>query len=278
MLYLNVFHLFFSMVHGDVIVDIVCLLDSSMFPVTIYDTILQNTSNNTLISQTMARADLITGTEAKQRYFTDSTIFRRFELIHITRAHSVIRAPANSAAISIGRLKLELIRAIAENVGICSIESIIDSTVSTSSDDMQWILNMPGLVAPIALGGWIITVVSCVMCWFCVCCTTDSKIATVVASETSVATAANVDPVVGVIAEPPPLPLVPPVQSTSKITRKPAGKGARSEMFPQIPTYTPTFNPQSPLTSSIDFQHQSSRYLELRIPSFKGPSTTTNTT
>ena len=268
---LNVFHLLSSAVYGDVIIDIVCLLDSSAFPTATYDSILKKSINCTLVTPTMTRADLVTGAEAKQRYFPDSTVFRRFELLHVTRVRSVLQISTNGVVVPTNSFGAGLIKAISRDIGACGIDSISDSSITTASqDDMQWILNMPVLVAPIALAGWVITVVSCSVCWFCVCCTTDTKIATV--ADTS--TTATPDPVVvGIVAAPP---LTKPVKAnqtpSTKAIKQPITNGPRSEMFPQIPTPAPTFHPLSSLTSSIDFQHQSSRYLELRIPSFKGSS------
>ena len=276
---LNIFLLLLcSAVHSDVAVDIVCLLDPSIFPVTVYDKIIERITNSTLGARTTSRADLITGAEAKQSLFSDSTVFRRFELLHVTRVHSVVLVSVNGGADVINKLKSELIKSIAESVGICGVESMVDYSVSTTTanDNMQWITNLPVLVAPIALVGWIITLVSCLICWFCVCCTTDSKIATVA----EIGAVGESEPVVAVVAGPalPPPPSVSlPDSIKGKITKKgkKSGSSYASEMFPQIDPHTPVFNsPQPQLYLSIDFQHQSSRFLELRIPSFKGTTTT----
>lgn len=275
---LNIFLLLLcSAVHSDVAVDIVCLLDPSIFPVAVYDKIIERITNSTLGARTTSRADLITGVEAKQSLFSDSTVFRRFELLHVTRVHSVVLVSVNGGGDVINKLKSELIKSIAESVGICGVESMVDYSVSTTAtnDNMQWITNLPVLVAPIALVGWIITLVSCLICWFCVCCTTDSKIATVA----EIGAVGASEPVVAVVAgpalPPPSVPLPDPIKG--KITKKANKNGSpyASEMFPQIDPHTPVFNsPQPQLSLSIEFQHQSSRFLELRIPSFKGTNTT----
>ena len=271
---LNIFLLLLcSAVHSDVAVDIVCLLDPSIFPVTVYDKIIERITNSTLGARTTSRADLITGAEAKQSLFSDSTVFRRFELLHVTRVHSVVLVSVNGGGDVINKLKSELIKSIAESVGICGVESMVDYSVSTTAtnDNMQWITNLPVLVAPIALVGWIITLVSCLICWFCVCCTTDSKIATVAEIGAS-------EPVVAVVAGPalPPPSVSLPGPIKAKTTAKKTKDGLYAgEMFPQIDPHTPVFNsPQPQLSLSIEFQHQSSRFLELRIPSFKGTTTT----
>jgi hypothetical protein len=163
---------------GDVVVDVVCLMDPSLFPLAAYEIILQNVANATIQTQTTARPDLITGAEARLRYFTESTIFHRFELLHITRAHSVLRVDGSVSAV-VGRLRLGLMRDVAKGVGVCGIDAIVDPSAPSpsldSSGDQQWFMNMPALVAPIALGGWILTLASCAVCWFCVCCTAPEK-------------------------------------------------------------------------------------------------------
>ena len=277
---LNIFLLLLcSAVHSDVAVDIVCLLDPSIFPVTVYDKIIERITNSTLGARTTSRADLITGAEAKQSLFSDSTVFRRFELLHVTRVHSVVLVSVNGGGDVINKLKSELIKSIAESVGICGVESMVDYSVSTTAtnDNMQWITNLPVLVAPIALIGWIITLVSCLICWFCVCCTTDSKIATV--TETGDVNPVAREPDVAIVAGPvlPPPSVVPSVKNSilKKVKKPVTGGPGATAMFPQIDPHTPVFNsPQSQLSLSIEFQHQSSRFLELRIPSFKGITTT----
>ena len=175
---------------GEVVVDVVCLMDPSLFPVSAYEIILQNVANTTAPTQTTVRPDLITGAEARLRYFTDSTIFHRFELLHITRAHSVLRVDGSVSAV-VGRLRLGLMRDVAKGVGVCGIDAIVDpsapSPPSDSSGDQQWFMNMPALVAPIALGGWILTLASCAVCWFCVCCTAPEKNIPTAQLDTSVA-------------------------------------------------------------------------------------------
>ena len=272
---------YFPSVPGDVAIDVVCLLESSVFPVDLYDQVLERISNNTLSSSTTFSADLITGAEAKMKYFTSSSaVIRRFELLHITRARSVILTTNGNGSSVVGKLRLELIRSVADGVGMCGIDTVIDTAASSPHpfDPLQqWFMTMPALVAPIALGGWLLTLMSCLVCWLCVCCTTRNVAVAQVSYVDSfppppVMTGVTVSPTTPLLKLPPPV-----VDGKVDPSTNPKKKGNsffNSELPPLLLYSPPPPPPSQPLhfsslpSISIDFQHQSSRHLSLRIPSF----------
>lgn len=275
---------------GDMTINLVCLLsDSSAFPIESYDTLLRRVSNSTLVASTTARSDSITGAEAMQRYFADANVpFRRFELIHVTRVRSVV---AGGGSAAVGRLRQGL-KTLTVNVGMCGVGEILDSFASVPpSSDQQWFLSMPALVAPIALAGWGVTLLSCAVCWVCVCCTADRSVQTVaqVAVVESGGGAGPLPPVVAVAV---------PVATPSKVGKGPRGskpfaRGAgASGQAPSLFTDTasrvifpaqhhPPLHPSipiMPLNAAVEFhRHQHSHLLQLRIPSFAAPLGVTTT-
>ena len=280
-----------------VVVDAVCLIDQSSdpssdltFPTAVYDTVLQRISNGTLSSPTVVRVDLITGAEARMRYFPGNSTIRRFELLHVIRVRSAVRG-GDSPSATVGRLRLDLTRVVAREVEgvVCGVDWATDPTASpapAATDSIQWLQNLPAVVAPIALIGWIFTMVACLVCWFCVCCTAPAE-------KVPVATAVPVPsppndspvPVTGV-------PINQPVQQSSgsatpnsrvatagkakpAAVSRPASGTPRAEFPSQIQfPFHPLPLSDRPLSPSIDFHqhhssHQALRQLDLRIPSFR---------
>lgn len=274
-------------VSADVTISIVCLLsDPSAFPVAVYDTFLQRMSNSTFVSPTVTRADSITGAEAMQRYFAGTNVpFRRFELIHVTRVRSVAASGGNITA---GRLQLGL-RALAAGVGVCGVDDVVDSSALLQpSSDQQWLTSMPALVAPIALAGWLVTLLSCAVCWVCVCCTADKRVETVVQATVVGGAEQSAGAPTGV-----PVSVIPASTVKDAKAKAPRGvssrTGATAQMFPPltevsrtapplplIPPLRPS-TPTMPLNAAVEFHrhHNSPHLLQLRIPSFSVPLGTT---
>jgi hypothetical protein len=278
-------------VSADVTISIVCLLsDPSTFPVAVYDTFLQRMSNSTFVSPTVTRADSITGAEAMQRYFAGTNVpFRRFELIHVTRVRSVAASGGNITA---GRLQLGL-RALAAGVGVCGVDDVVDSSALLQpSSDQQWLTSMPALVAPIALAGWLVTLLSCAVCWVCVCCTADKRVETVVQATVVGGAEQSAGAPTGVpvsVTQSAPVKDVRP-NATGKAA--PPKKLGTSSMFPSlsdvsqtapplplIPPLRPS-TPTMPLNTAVEFHrhHNSPHLLQLRIPSFSAALGTNTTT
>lgn len=152
----------------DVVVDIMCVIPLSDFPLTKYDSIVRQISKSDFASPTAVRVDLITGAAARDKYFPGSGDILRFQLLHITRVHSMLQLNGQDPALIIGALRGKLMDAMSSNVGMCGIDDISDSTSgsSTNSSDRSWFMDMPALVAPVALIGWIVTSLICGGCWF----------------------------------------------------------------------------------------------------------------
>ena len=160
--------LWVGFVSCDVAVDIMCVVPLSDFPLTMYESIVREISNSNFASPTIVRADLITGAVARDKYFPDSGDIFRFQLLHITRVHSLLQLNGQDPALIIRALRSGLTNAISSKVGMCGIDDISDVTSgsSTISSDRSWFMDMPALVAPVALIGWIVTSVICGGCWF----------------------------------------------------------------------------------------------------------------
>ena len=231
-------------INGQMVIDVVFVLDSSVFPTSTYDAILQKISNGTLSSPTTLRSDFITGAEARQLYFPNSTVIRRFQLLHITRVHSVL-----ATTLAANRLRAALIGATAAPIGECGIDVVADTPLQS-----PWYLSMPALVAPVALIGWIITLLSCAVCWMCVCYTD------------------KVVPVAVLVETPPTVPFVDiPITQTTQ-------KEKQYQSFVDIPiTQTNQKDNQPPkkerrskpglFSATIEFQSNQPHHLEMRIPS-----------
>jgi hypothetical protein len=149
-------------ISGDVAVDVVCVLPSSAFPTSVYDSVVQRLAGAALASPTTLRADLITGASARSLYFPNSTAIHRFQLLHITRVASRLDGTADMRALRAG-----LVSAVASSVGLCGFDE------AAGAEDVQQAgtLEMPTLVALVASVGWIITLILCAGCWAChLCC------------------------------------------------------------------------------------------------------------
>ena len=269
--------LFASAVSSDLTIDVLCLSNPSVFPVAAYDAIVQRIANSTLVAPSTTRSDSITGAEAMQRYFVGANVvLRRFELVHVTRVQTVV-VGGDSMGSALSRLRMDLMRSTASSgVGVCGIDGIVDSaTTSVASSDSQWFLNMPALVAPVALIGWIATLLSCCACWVCVCCLEDKSVRTVQQAVT---------------VEKPPEPQRDPAQGVPLVPASPSqasGTGRKPLPAPSAPSaprpmgraglgFNPPAQthppPPSPLiiSAAVEFHpHPNSRHIELRIPSFR---------
>ena len=270
-----------SMVSGDLTINVLCLSNSSVFPVAAYDAIVQRISNSTLASPSTMRPDSITGAEAMQQYFVGrGVVFRRFELVHVTRVQTILPA---AGSVESGKLMLDLTRTVAiSGVGVCGVDGIVDSALGgESSSNQSWFLNMPALVAPVALVGWIVTLLSCCVCWVCVCCLEDKSVRTV--SQVVLDDKPPSNPVSGIPIGPPP-PREPPKVQTSnqqKTQATPLPSTANSNASKKTPQSKPTgaaapfvppLAPPTPfnrLSSAVEFHPTPNhRTLDLRIPSF----------
>jgi len=177
-----------SSVSGDVTVETVFVMDPSVFPVGVYDSILQQITNRKSSSPTTLSADFITGAEARNLYFPNNTAIRRFQLLHITRVHSQLATDGSDAtAVAVSKLRSSLVDTASSRIGVCGVGYIADSSsprlsvggsvfIAEGSGD-KWLMGLPAMMAPVALIGWIVTVVLCAVCWACACCSSGVGIA-----------------------------------------------------------------------------------------------------
>ena len=212
-----------------------------------------------------------------QQYFVGrGVVFRRFELVHVTRVQTILPA---AGSVESGKLMLDLTRTVAiSGVGVCGVDGIVDSALGgESSSNQSWFLNMPALVAPVALVGWIVTLLSCCVCWVCVCCLEDKSVRTV--SQVVLDDKPPSNPVSGIPIEPSPPP--PKVQTSNqpKTPSAPPASTANSNLpkktsrstgaaAPFVPPLAPP-TPFNRLSSAVEFHPTPNhRTLDLRIPSF----------
>jgi hypothetical protein len=166
--------LFHCPVYCDIAVDIVFLIDPSVFPIVVYESILQQVSNLKIASASVLKLDTIVGAEARLLYFPNSTSILRFQLVHVTRIHSQLSVVSgDSSAAAMAKLRAFLVDVVLARIGVCGIDGIFDTDVGASNiivaDDGQWYSGMPLLLAPVALIGWMLTLLLCAICWVCVC-------------------------------------------------------------------------------------------------------------
>ena len=108
--------------------------------------------------------DIITGGQARGLYFPNVTSVYLFQLVHITRVQASVATAADAQMTALLTSSLPS-ACLSAGVGIMGIDP------APSAPAVNWLLNLPPLVAPIAVGVWLLTVVSCAVCWlvFCAC-------------------------------------------------------------------------------------------------------------
>ena len=287
----------FGFISCDVVVDIVCVVPLSGFPLTKYESIVQDVSSSRLASPTVLRADLITGAAARDMYFPGSMTILRFQLLHITRAHSLLKLNGKDPAVTVRALLDGLLNATASDVGMCGIDDISDgsSGLSITSVGRSWLLDLPALVAPVALIGWIVTSFFCGGCWL-------YYIFYIPSSNVPVPSADVVQPEIAVVQGVPLAPTLPPPPSVPRgVVQQPkididngSGPNYSAVQNDRRPAYREsgqvrpevsrtsglrmadsemkTFPLPTNVHTSIEFHHPNHqiipRFLDMRIPSF----------
>jgi hypothetical protein len=159
--------IFAPCISSDVVVDVVCLMPLSAFPVSGYDSVLQQVAGIKLGAPTSLRPDLITGAAARNMYFPDNTSILRFQLLHVTRAHSILLFSGGDSASIVQIIRVELVKAIAsKNMGVCGVDVVSDTSTLTVVDGAKsWLADMPDSLVLVALVGWFVTLVFCGGAW-----------------------------------------------------------------------------------------------------------------
>ena len=123
----------------------------------------QNILNTLLVkpgsaSVTSVQPDILTGLEARRDYFPNITSLYAFQLVHVTRVQADISSADDAQTLSNFQTSLAS-SCLQAGLGIMAIDS------TTSPTSPVWLLSLPPLVAPIVLGVWILTMISCSVCW-----------------------------------------------------------------------------------------------------------------
>ena len=147
----------------DLLLSTVFLINSVKFNPAQYERILsQSFGPATLLS---VQSETPTGAEVRNLYFPDHTEVRLFQLVHITRVQAaIVTANETNTTYHLSRRLSEFCRdAIAPVV-------IVSSGGGGGSTAFDFLSQIPPLVAPVAIGVWLSTVVACGICWVCICC------------------------------------------------------------------------------------------------------------
>jgi len=280
----------------------------SAFPALKYDSLVQQISGIALNAPTSLRSDLITGADARNMYFPNNTAILRFQLLHVTRAHSILLLNGRDPVSVIRVLRAELIKATSSgNIGMCGIDDISDTSLSPLSiidGGKSWLSALPESLALIALVGWFVTLVFCGGCWtYYVCYTSKTPSADIVAIDSDMhATVATpvliTPPQTGVLlpqpkmVAPPPLPnrqnvangaesipattlrtVSQKVIESNRAARGPA-PDVRSKSVEQDRLSGQSMDSEMklprPINISIEFQrNNASRFMDMRLPSFE---------
>ena len=168
-IYLN----FIGFTASDVVLSAVFLLDPSNFSPPVYESVIKSLlGGSKTATVTSVQPDILTGLEAKQHYFPNDISIYTFQLIHITRVMTSISCsvdelivPNSSFSIS---LPMECARA---GMGLMAIDSVTNADTSTVwKNFVNWLVTLPPFLAPLAIGLWILSMISCGVCWLVYCC------------------------------------------------------------------------------------------------------------
>ena len=168
------FLLFLPCVTCDVVIKTIFLVAYDAFAITPYRDILQTHFGPTTIDS--VQPDTITGAQVRSSYFPNRTDIYQFQLLHITRVQASIVTTNTSAWIQ------QLLPDLCTGIGPVAI--VVDPPASNNLIDTLLSL-IPPIVAPIALGGWLLTIVLCGACWLVFLCHRQPVIPAAVVTQSS---------------------------------------------------------------------------------------------
>jgi hypothetical protein len=134
----------------------VFLVDYSAFSPTQYSDLLQELSNSS-VSVTEMHNEMITGAEAKQKYFPYKTDIRSFQIIHTTRVVAVVAASDLNNADYLHIMSSKIAPVV-----------IVSNTVIVQP--RQWYDIFPSFMLPISMFGWVVTIIAFSISWIIYCC------------------------------------------------------------------------------------------------------------
>ena len=186
--------LYLSPTTTSVIFNAILLMDSSSFSSDAFSSLVQSTlllTDNTAVTIHSIESDTITGAQGKS-LFENSSSFYNFQLLHITRVRTSVRTDDELTASVIIRRSLpheaaqHLLHGMTSSSGvIMGIESVEFGEVSPQGGDpslflptiimqQKWFtttyLELPSFAAQYLICGWVLTVLSFMLCVLCYCC------------------------------------------------------------------------------------------------------------
>ena len=186
----------------DVILNALFLIDSVKFNPSIFENILSSSFGSaTLLS---IQSETPTGAEVRNLYFPDHTEIRLFQLVHVTRVQAAI-ASSNET-----NTTYYISRYLPSYCHDTIAPMVIISADGTIGFDL--LAQIPPLVAPVAIGVWITTMITCGICWICVYCCKSKK------TSQQIVTVKQSDPIEDQLNQPEPLPEPPPLDTTPQET------------------------------------------------------------
>ena len=248
-----------SLISCDVVIHMMCVVPVAEFQLANYELAVREISSCSLASPTVVRADLVTGAAIIDKYFPGSSSILRFQLLHVTRVHSLLRLDGRAPAVVVRALRDGLTNATSSSVGMCGIDDVSEDTSVVAPAASSWSMGLPALVAPVALIGWIITSCLCGSCWLYYYC------------------------VLSYTAETGPVPLAEVVHSALPLPSAPVQQpkidptGNSSARVPPKPPALESELTMDRVHFSIEFHpHPQSmpHRLDMRIPSFKASHNT----
>ena len=186
--------LYLSPTTTSVIFNAILLMDSSSFSSDAFSSLVQSTlllTDNTAVTIHSIESDTITGAQGKS-LFENSSSFYNFQLLHITRVRTSVRTDDELTASVIIRRSLpheaaQHLHGMTSSSGvIMGIESVEFGEVSPQGGDpslflptriimqQKWFtttyLELPSFAAQYLICGWVLTVLSFMLCVLCYCC------------------------------------------------------------------------------------------------------------
>jgi hypothetical protein len=187
----------------DLTLNTVVLADPSLFSTALYERVLSAYGNATVVS---IQADLITGTEARRSYFPNRSTIYAFQLLHITRVQATVQTRNDTLTTTLLHASLPA-ACQAAGVGAVAIDSVVLATPALLDSMMEWIASLPPATVIVLTAGWLLTAISCSVCWLFYCCCAPRRTEAIPTAE--VVVAHPTAPIVAAAVPPPPAPAMP---------------------------------------------------------------------
>ena len=145
------------------LLDAVFLVNSVHFNASLYDQVLSDVCVCTPMLLSI-QSETPTGAEVRKLYFPQHTEIRLFHLVHITRVQAVVTTDGRNLTAALQE------RCLNAGVPPMTVVRLSAQTDDQNLDLRALIARIPPVVAPVAIGVWLLTMLVCGTCWLYVCC------------------------------------------------------------------------------------------------------------